>query len=267
MKIFTKKLLLIALCFLMFSMQTYASEESKLVSADTLSEQEKPFFCLPAVLRPYRNKKAKAVNIREQPTTSSKILVTLPMGEKLDVIEQTGEWFEVLYNDISGYVYWKYIGFIEEEITPNADLIANSIIHYTSKENRDYNIYLACKTINGTILKPNDEFRWSSIVGNANKEKGYLKAPVIINGKSVPGYGGGVCQVSTTIYNALFDTNITPTEHHKHSIGSSYAEHDATVAYGYKDFVFKNTYDFPILIESYSYKSIVFVNMYKVELK
>lgn len=264
MKIFTKKLLLTTLCFLMFSMPAYASEETKTVASDTQFKQEKPFVSWPAVLRPYRNKNAKAVNIREQPTTSSKILVTLPMGTELEVIEQTGEWFEIQYNDICGYVYWKYIGFIEDELTPDTNLIANSIIHYTSNENRDFNIRLACKTINGTILKPNDEFKWSSIVGSANKEKGYLKAPVIINGKAVPGYGGGVCQVSTTIYNALFDTNITPIERHKHSIGCSYAEHDATVAYGFKDFVFKNTYDFSIIIEAYSYKSIVFINMYKI---
>ena len=266
MKIFRKKLLLpILLCFIMFSMTSYASEKTSVFSSDIESENYKPFDSLPAVLRPYRNKNAKAVNIRARPTTSSKIVATLPMGEKIMVTEQTGEWFEVQYNDISGYVYWKYIGFIETKIEPNSNLIANSIIHYTSKENRDFNISLACKTINGTTLNPNEEFRWSSIVGNANKEKGYLKAPVIINGKSVPGYGGGVCQVGTTIYNALFDTNITPIEHHKHGTGCAYAEHDATVAYGFKDFVFKNTYDFPILIETYSYKAIVFVNIYRVE--
>lgn len=61
----------------------------------------------------------------------------------------------------------------------------------------------------------------------------------------------------------MLDTSIIPTEHHKHSIGSAYAEKDATVAYASKDFAFKNTYDFPIRIETYSYKAIVFVNIYK----
>ena len=169
------------------------------------------------------------------------------------------------FSSISGFVFWKYVGFLEPEITEHPHLIGNSIIHYTSSENRDFNISLACETINGLILNPGDEFRWSSIIGCANKEKGYLPSTVIVGGKPVLGYGGGVCQVSTTIYNALFDTTISPKEVHRHSIGCAYAEKDATVAYGYKDFIFENTYDFPIIIEVYSYKAIVFVNIYNVE--
>ena len=89
-------------------------------------------------------------------------------------------------------------------------MIGNSIIHYTSSENRDNNINIACKTINGIVLKPNDEFKWSNIVGQTTLKKGYLKAPIIVNKKTSYGLGGGVCQVSTALYNALLDTKITP---------------------------------------------------------
>lgn len=265
MKIFKKNLLLLlfVFCFFSFSATVFAAE-TKDVSA-TNEEDIKPFDSLDGILRDYRNENVKEVNIRKEPSSSSKVLITLPVGEQLTIVDQAGKWLEVKYNDISGYVFWKYIGFVEPEITEESNLIGNSIIHYTSSTNRDTNISVACNTINGTVLNSGDEFKWSKIIGQTTSKKGYLSAPVIINKKSVPGLGGGVCQVSTTIYNALLDTSITPTEHHKHSIGSAYAEKDATVAHGSKNFVFENTYDFPIKIETYSYKSIVFVNFYKVE--
>lgn len=265
MKIFKKNLLLLIfiLCFFSFSTIALAKENEEV----PVSEEEniKPFESLEGIIQDYRNSGVEMVNIREKPTTSSKVLATLPVGEHLTVVDQTGKWLEIKYNDISGFILWKYVGFIEPEITEDSDLIGNSIIHYTSSENRDINMSIACNTINGITLDVNEEFRWSKIIGQTTSKKGYLSAPVIINKKTVPGLGGGVCQVSTTIYNALLDTSITPTEHHKHSIGSAYAEKDATVAHGYKDFVFKNTYDFPISVETYSYKSIVFVNIYKAK--
>jgi len=269
MKIFKKNLflLLFILCFSMSSLTVFATEIGNTDVEDTQEDEEnkKPFDSLDGFLRDYKNRGTKEVNIREEPSTSSNILITLPVGEQLSVLDQTGKWFEVKYNNISGYVFWKYIGFVEPDVSEYPDLIANSIIHYTSSNNRDSNISVACSTINGSILNPGEKFKWSEIIGQTTSKKGYLSAPVIINKKSVPGLGGGVCQVSTTIYNALLDTSITPIEHHKHSIGSAYAEKDATVAHGSKDFIFENIYDFPIRLETYSYKSIVFVNIYKVE--
>lgn len=267
MKIFKKNLLLLIfiLCLFLSSLPVLAKENEK----NTFSEEEnlKPFESLDAVIRDYKNLGTKRVNIRQKPTTSSKVLTTLSVGEPITVLDQTGKWFKVKYGNISGFVFWKYVGFIEPEITEDSNLIGNSIIHYTSSQNRDVNMSIACNTINGITLDVNEVFKWSKIVGKTTSKKGYLSAPVIINKKTVLGLGGGVCQVSTTIYNALLDTSITPTEHHKHSIGSAYSEKDATVAHGYKDFVFKNTYNFPIRLEVYCYKSIVFVNIYKVEAK
>lgn len=267
MKSFKKNLLLFFIpCFFMYSTVAYATEETEAVSA--MQDENIPSFDgLPAVIRKYKNEDIKAVNIREEPSDHSKILITLPIGEELSVVNQVGSWLEVRYNDISGYVFWKYVGFIEPEITEDSNLIGNSIIHYKSSENRDINMAIACSTINGIILNPGEEFRWSEIIGQTTAEKGYLEAPVIINMKSVPGLGGGVCQVSTTIYNALLDTSIEPTSLFHHSIESSYVDigYDATVAYGSKDFAFANTYDFPIQMESYCYYGIVFVNLYKVE--
>lgn len=258
MKTFKKTLLLLPIITLLFLsyLVAYAKENTPTNENDFVS------FIYGADVT-VRN--CKKLNIREKPSTSSNVIATIDCGEHLTVLDQSGKWFEVKYGDISGFVFWKYIYFTEEEISEDSNLIGNSIIHYTSSENRDTNISLACATINETILNPGDEFRWSNIVGQTTSKKGYLKAPVIINKKSVPGLGGGVCQVSTTLYNALLDTSMKPTEHHYHSIGSAYSKNDATVAHGSKDFAFNNTYDFPIKIEAYSYKATVFVNIYRVE--
>lgn len=205
------------------------------------------------------------LNLRANPSVNSEVITTIPKGEYMLVTNQVGKWFEVHYNNNIGYVHWKYIKFTESEITPNSASIGNSIIHYISSDNRDNNLKVACDTINGTILNPGEKFKWSNIIGQTTAQKGYLEAPVIINKKSATELGGGVCQVSTAIYNALFDTNIVPDKVYSHSIGCQYAEKDATVAYGSKDFIFTNSYDYPIKINAHSYKSIVMIDITKVE--
>lgn len=258
MKNFRKKLLLLLLTIpFVFSIESYAHK------ATPVEETEMSIPVIYGIDATVRN--CNRLNIREKPSLSANVICTIDSGEHITVVDHTGKWFEIMYGDISGFVFWKYVSFTEKEITKDSNLIGNSIIHYTSSFNRDNNIAIACNTINGIILKPGDEFRWSNVVGQTTIEKGYLEANVIMNKKFVPGLGGGVCQVSTTIYNALLDTSIVPTELHKHSIGSEYAKKDATVAYGSKDFAFINTYDFPIKLETYSYKGVVFANIYKVE--
>lgn len=256
MKTFKKSIWLLAvLSFLVFPIVVYAKP---LVEENV--ETTPLIYGMNATIR-----KAKTVNLRAEPSTSSKILTTVSLGEHVTIMDQVGKWFEVYYDGISGFIFWDYISFTKLEIEENPNLIGNSIIHYTSSKNRDTNIAIACETINGIVLQPQKEFRWSNIIGQTTPEKGYVEATVIKNRKPAIDFGGGVCQVSTTIYNALLEACIVPTELHSHSIGCSYAEKDATVAYGYKDFAFVNTYNFPIMIEAYSYKGVVFVRLYAVE--
>ncbi len=245
---------------LLFVTIFFVSSRCTLANNSSTEEDSKPsIYGLTAVVRNCEN-----VNLRKEPTSSSKLLTTIPKGTEFTVLEQSGKWFQVKYNNFTGYIFWKYLQFVEPEVDEEnpSKIVGNSIIHYTSSENRDVNISIACSTINGTILQPGETFYWSKVVGKATKEKGYLSAPVIVNRKPTLGLGGGVCQVSTTLYNAILDTSLKVNERHHHSIGCAYAKQDATVAYGSKDFVFTNTYDFPILIEAYSYKATVFVNIH-----
>ena len=106
------------------------------------------------------------------------------------------------------------------------------------------NINITCNTINGTIIKSGDSFSFNSIVGQPTSEKGYQEADVFVNQKTEKGYGGGNCQVSTTIYNAVLKVEgIEVTERHPHKKKVSYIEEgkDAAVSYsGGLDLKFTN---------------------------
>ncbi len=107
----------------------------------------------------------------------------------------------------------------------------------SSSENRKHNIKLSSSAINNIIILPKDELSFNRIVGERSERKGYKNAKVIENGLFVEGIGGGVCQVSTTLYVAAIKAGFVTTELHSHSIPSSYVppSMDATVSYGYFD--------------------------------
>ncbi|KJS14592.1 MAG: hypothetical protein VR69_17025 [Peptococcaceae bacterium BRH_c4b] len=109
---------------------------------------------------------------------------------------------------------------------------------------RTYNIVLAGRALDGVLLKPGEEFSFNGVVGSIDRENGYKKATVIIGNKLMDDYGGGVCQVTTTLYNAGLLAGVEVLEHHNHSIPVSYAKPglDATIAQeGAKDFRFRNS--------------------------
>lgn len=121
-----------------------------------------------------------------------------------------------------------------------------------SVKGRVFNIDKSANTINQIVLGPGDRFYFNSIVGNASKANGYQLATVIVNGEFVPGYGGGVCQTSSTLYNAVTRAGLEILELHHHSKSVGYVPQgkDATVAYGYKDFKFSNNRSYPIKIKT-----------------
>ena len=139
----------------------------------------------------------------------------------------------------------------------------------TSDAGRNENIRLAAQTLSGTVLMPGEEFSFNNIVGDTTADKGYQPATVIVGTKFEKDYGGGICQVSTTLYNAVMQLNVRPTERHPHNMSVSYVDKstDAAIAYGYQDFKFKNTLQYPIYIEGFADKSngILTFNIYSNE--
>ncbi|MDK2897445.1 MAG: hypothetical protein PWP04_1565 [Candidatus Atribacteria bacterium] len=106
-----------------------------------------------------------------------------------------------------------------------------------------FNIKLACSAINGIVLSPGEIFSFNQLVGKAEKEDGYQLTQVYANGQLTPGYGGGICQVSSTLYNAILYTEAKVIERHPHSGYSATTSYvppgrDAAVSYGFKDFCF-----------------------------
>lgn len=122
----------------------------------------------------------------------------------------------------------------------------------TSAEGRSHNVTAAAKALNDTLMMPGDVFEYGKIVDKADKEYGYREAPVIVNGKLTPGVGGGICQVSSTLYNAILLAGLDVVERRNHSIPVHYLPPglDATFADGYINFRFKNTTGKQLLIRT-----------------
>lgn len=122
-----------------------------------------------------------------------------------------------------------------------------------SKVNRAYNVSVAAAALDGLTVSPQEVISFNEVVGPRSTEAGYKNAPVIINNEMVDGLGGGVCQVSTTLYNAVLLANLEVIERTNHSIPITYIPigRDATVVFDAIDFKFKNNTDYWLYIQSY----------------
>lgn len=123
----------------------------------------------------------------------------------------------------------------------------------SSNDNRISNIRLACSSINCMMLEPGEEFSFNGVVGQRTRDAGYKKAGVYISGEVGEEIGGGICQVSTTLFNAVVKADLEVVERHNHSLPVSYVDNgkDATVNWGSQDFRFVNSSDEPIYIVAY----------------
>ena len=120
----------------------------------------------------------------------------------------------------------------------------------SSDSNRVHNIALAAQAVSGVVLPPGGQFSFNETVGPRIKELGFKEAPELIQYRLVPGIGGGICQVSSTLYNAVLLAGLPITERHNHSRPPKYVGpgRDATVVYPGKDFRFVNDTDQPLLL-------------------
>jgi vancomycin resistance protein YoaR len=166
------------------------------------------------------------------------------------------------------------VDLIVETITPKytsemlskvQDLLGSYTTKFnTRKVGRSYNVGLASKSVDGTLLLPGEIFSFNDIVGPRTIKNGYKIAPVIFKGELVDGVGGGICQVSSTLYNSVLYSSLGIVERANHTIPSTYVPIglDATVSYGVLDFKFQNTLSSPIYIESLIKGNKITVNIY-----
>ena len=155
-----------------------------------------------------------------------------------------------------------------EELSKVQDLLGSYSTNYsTSAAGRCTNISVATSKINGALLYPGDEFSVGQTINPMTAENGYELAGSYENGTTVQSYGGGVCQVSTTLYNAVILAELEVTKRSNHSMIVTYVKPsmDAAIAGDYKDFKFVKNTDAPIYIEGYTSGKNVYFNIYGEE--
>ena len=138
----------------------------------------------------------------------------------------------------------------------------------TDNEKRNKNINLACTGLNGYIVKPGQEFSFNQILGERTEERGYDYAPAYLEGQVVEELGGGICQVSTTLYNAVFAAGLTTTFRKSHTYVPSYITPglDATVSFYGPDYRFINNSNYSVGIKAQYAKQKVKIDIFAVPL-
>ena len=133
------------------------------------------------------------------------------------------------------------------------DVLGSVSTNHTNNSNRNTNLKLACKAINGKLVRPGETFSYNETLGKRTAEKGYKAAGAYVSGKTVETIGGGICQVSSTLYYACLKADLQIVERTAHSYMVSYMPYgmDATVSWGSLDYKFKNNTDYPIRIEAW----------------
>lgn len=159
---------------------------------------------------------------------------------------------------------------VNEENLPNSetDISSFSTKIYIKESGRQHNISLTTSKLNGTVVNSGETFSFCNTVGKATAAEGYEKADIYDSeGNIIQGYGGGNCQVSSTLYNAVLNSpNLAVIERHEHSKKVNYVESgkDAAVSYGNIDFKFRNDNNFSIKIYASNTPDTVDVRIVKL---
>jgi len=144
--------------------------------------------------------------------------------------------------------------YYEKEATQKQQSLSKFTTKFNSNaKSRTHNMKLSSVAIDNYILKPGDVFSFNKVVGYAGPQQGYQKAVIFVDGKEEQAYGGGICQVSSTLYNAAMQAGLEIVERHPHSKPVGYVEKgkDAATSYNGVDLKFKNIHPYPITINSY----------------
>lgn len=231
--------------------------------------------------------------MRSEPRNGTAIVCTIPENAAIEQIAQNGNWYQVSYNGKTGYIYKKFLKQAGETEAPAqqpqentsqpsnttdnttaniategeefSDVLGSKTTYYNSSvKGRSTNIRLATEVIDGTVLQPGETFSLNGVVGRRTAAKGYQTAIIFQNGKQVEGLGGGVCQVSSTVYGAVLYADLQVTERSSHQFQVSYTpvSQDAAVYYGSQDFQFVNDTDNPIKIAASASNGSLTVTIY-----
>lgn len=196
------------------------------------------------------------LNVRTQPNTSSPIYKKITLGTAVNVVEKRNDgWSKIKMDNKDVYASSNYLS----ETKPSANTSTTYSYSYmattpTSKSsaNSIKNVQNAFKKIDGKIVQPGQTFYYLKAIGPVTKANGFVESGVISNGQYSTGVGGGICQGSTTLHNAVIKAGLTVVERRNHSLPSKYISKglDAMVT-GNLDYGFKNTSKYPVKIRAY----------------
>ena len=155
---------------------------------------------------------------------------------------------------------------IGTEAFPNR-LSTFSTRYDASDKDRTTNLVLACKKLNGKVIMPGETFSYNAALGPRTYAAGYRNGKIYENGQVIDGLGGGICQISSTLYNAALMSDMEIVERRNHQFVTSYVDkgRDATVVYGLTDFRFKNTRTYPVRLVASAKGGVATVSVYGIK--
>ncbi|MBE6989687.1 MAG: hypothetical protein E7426_02945 [Ruminococcaceae bacterium] len=198
--------------------------------------------------------------------TDSRIGVEFDVAEAQALLAKAEPGEEIV---IPGTVAFPVVEKDELENVLFRDCLGTYTTYVSGSSNRLNNVRRAAGVVNGYILNSGERFSYNRTIGNPNKENGYLTAPGYVGGKTVDVYGGGVCQVSSTLYYATLLSNLKIVERWCHQYAPGYITWgcDATTFYPSPDYVFENNTDYPIkIVTEYSSNNNLTVSIYGTKL-
>lgn len=212
---------------------------------------------------------SQPVDVYEDKSHDSAVLSSMTPGAYVAIIGIEEGWAKLVYHRQYGYIDTRLLDDLlpvapQAETALPGEVIAVFISFFSNNENRINNLRVACDRMN-RVMQPGDKLLFNDTVGRFNAANGYLPAPVLIDGELVSGYGGGSCQVSSTLYNTVLQLpGLTVTERSPHGAnGAPYLPHGVDASSGALDFHFRNDYPFAVRLDSHIQDFGMFIVIYK----
>lgn len=174
----------------------------------------------------------------------------ISIEEAKELVKENKEEYEIPLKELEPNIRVKDL---DEGAFP--DLLGTFTTYYgTGDTGRCHNIYLAANSISQAVVMPGETFSYNNLIGECSTRTGYKVSTIYLNGELSTGIGGGICQVSTTLYNAVLRANLEIVKRRNHSLSVTYVPlgQDAMVSIGSSDFQFKNNRDYPVKVVAYT---------------
>lgn len=227
----------------------------------------------PIWVQPYYIEIDRTVEVKSDKDAASETLSVLTDGARVAVLGCEDGWVKLIFHRQYGYINSNDIAELLP-VAPHAETADTDVplavftSFYNDNESRINNLMVACGYISKT-LQPGESMNFNDTVSPFSKENGYMPAPVLVDGELSEGYGGGSCQVSSTLWDTLMQlTGITVTMRKPHgNSGAAYLPHGMDASSGRDDLnlIFRNDYPFPVRIDASCHDHALFVAIYKGE--